>query len=87
MSNEMELSMVPERIRPKPEPNFPSGSGSGISYVDRDPLDPYYGRLAGSGSVWRDTDPDRGHINVQNNAMAKEFCVNKLIIVDFFHQV
>ena len=45
--------------------------------TDPDPLDPYYGRLAGSGSVWRDTDPDLGHINVQNNAMAKEFCVNK----------
>ena len=50
-----------------------------------DALDPYYGRLAGSGSVWRVTDP--GHINAQNNAMTKEFCVNKLINVDFFHQV
>ena len=50
-------------------------------------MDPDYGRLAGSGSVWRDTDPDPGHINVQNNAMAKEFCVNKFINVDFFHQL
>ena len=50
------------------------------------PLDPYYGRLAGSGSAWRDTDPDPGHINVQNNVM-EEFCVNKLIYVDFFHQI
>ena len=40
---------------------------------DPDPLDPYYGRLAGSRTVWRDTDPDPGHINVQNKAMAKEF--------------
>ena len=45
--------------------------------MDPDPLDPYVRRLAGSGSVWRDTDPDPGHISVQNNAMAKEFCVNK----------
>ena len=55
--------------------------------MDPDPLDPYYGRLGGSGSVWRDTDPDLGHINVHNNAVAKEFCGNKLINVDFFHQV
>ena len=33
------------------------------------------------------TDPDPGQINVQNNDMAKEFCVNKLINVGFFHQV
>ena len=46
-----------------------------------DPLDPYYGRLAGSGSVWRDTDPDPGHINMQNNAMAKKFCLNRLILI------
>ena len=25
----------------------------------------------------RETDPDPGHINLQNNAMEKEFCVNK----------
>ena len=55
--------------------------------MDPDPLDPHYGRLAGSGSVWRDTDPDPGHTNLQNNAIAKEFSVNKLINVDFFHQV
>ena len=54
--------------------------------MDPDPLDPYYLRLAGSGSVWRDMDPDPRHINVHNNAMAKEFCVNKLINVDFFHE-
>ena len=50
---------------------------------DPDTLDLYYGRLAGSGSVWRDTDPDRGHIlvNVQNTAMAKKFCVNKLKLI------
>ena len=46
-----------------------------------------YGRLPGSGSVWRDTDPDSGHINVQNNAMAEEFCVNKMINVDCFQLV
>ena len=34
-----------------------------------------------------DPDPDPGHLNVQNKAMAKEFCVNKLVNVDFFHQV
>ena len=56
------------------------------SYVDPEPLDPYYGRLAGSGSVWRDTDPDPGHINVQNKALAKEFCVNKLENVNFFNK-
>ena len=55
--------------------------------MDPGPLDPYYGRLAGSGAVWRDTDPAPGHINVQNKAMANEFCVNKLIDVDLFHQV
>ena len=41
----------------------------------------------GSGSVRRDTDPDPGHINVHNTSMAKQFCVNKLINVDIFHQV
>ena len=41
------------------------------SNVDPDPLDPYYGRLAGSRSVWRDADLDPGHINAQNKAMAK----------------
>ena len=40
--------------------------------MDLDPLDPYYGRLAGSGSVWRDTDLDPGHVNVKSNAMAEE---------------
>ena len=59
----------------------------GKRYVDPDPLDPYYGRLAGSGYVWRDTDPDPGHINVQNNAMEKDFCVNKMINVDFFTKI
>ena len=50
-------------------------------------MEPYYGRLVGSGSVWRNTDPDPGHVNVQNKAMAKEVCVNKLVFVDIFHQV
>ena len=58
-----------------------------ISYMDPDPLDPYYGRLARSRSVWRDTDPDPGHINVQKKDMAKEFCVNKFKNVDFFNEV
>ena len=43
--------------------------------MDPDPLNLHYGRLAGSGSVWRDTDPDPGLINVQSKAMAKEFGV------------
>ena len=34
------------------------------SDVDPNLLDPYYGRLAGSGSVWKDTNPDPGLINV-----------------------
>ena len=55
--------------------------------MDLDLLDPHYGRLAGSRSLWRDTDLDPGHINVQNNAMANEFYVNKLVNVDFFLQV
>ena len=45
--------------------------------LDPDPLDPYYGKLPGSGSVWRDTVPDPGYIQVQNKAITKEFCVNK----------
>ena len=28
--------------------------------ADPDPLDPHYRRLSGSGSAWRDTDPDPG---------------------------
>ena len=56
-----------------------------FSDVDPYPLDPFYRRLPGSGSVWRDTGPDPGHINVQNSAMAKEFCVDKLInVLTFF---
>ena len=45
--------------------------------MDPYPLDPLCGRLGGSGSVWRDTDPGPGHINVQNNARQKSFFVLK----------
>ena len=51
------------------------------SDVDPDPLDPYYGRLAGYRFVWKDADPDPRHINGQNNAMVKKLCVNKLKLI------
>ena len=45
-----------------------------------DPLDPYYRRLAGSVFVWRDTDLDPGHINVQNNDIV---CVGTNVFAEF----